>query len=141
MKGSTLAFAAQDDELVSVSYGIVPVADKVVKERRTVDVQNTGTSPVKYATAFTTSSTAGGASITVSPASITVPAGQTRSVTLTLTADPATLEKQIDPTSAEVLSGVPRDYVGMLTGRLVLTPEAGSELRVPVQAAPSWSAT
>ncbi|QDW61228.1 S8 family serine peptidase [Oerskovia sp. KBS0722] len=136
VKNSTLAFSAQDKELVSVSYGLVPVADKTVKERRTVDVQNTGSQTVKYAAAFTTSSTAGGASITVSPANLTIPAGQTRTVTLTLTADPATLAKQLDPTSAETTSGVPRDFVGMLTGRLVLTPESGSELRVPVQAAP-----
>ncbi len=136
VKNSTLAYASQDRELVSVSYGIVPVADKTVTVRKTVDVQNTGSASVAYAAAFTTSSTAGGAKITVSPANLTVPAGQTRTVTVTLTADPATLAKQLDPTSDESIAGVPRDFVGMLTGRLVLTPATGSELRVPVQAAP-----
>lgn len=135
---TTLAYASENPDLVSVSFGVVPVGEKTVKIRKTVNVVNTGSKNVKYSTAFTTSSSAGGATIDVTPKQVSVPKGQTKTVTLTLTADPATLAKELDPTSsAESLPGLPRDYVAMVSGRLVLTPTAGGdELRVPVQAAP-----
>ncbi|WP_265522893.1 S8 family peptidase [Oerskovia flava] len=136
-QGTTLAFAAQDPDLVSVSYGVVPVGADTVTLRKPVTVKNTGDEPVTYSTGFTSSSTSGGAAVTVTPAEVTVAPGRSGVVTVTLTADPTTLEKELDPTSSPTLLGVPRDVVSMVTGRVVLTPEGGgNELRVPVQAAP-----
>ena len=132
---TVLAYGSEDPDQVSVTFGVVDVADAPVTLKKTVTVQNTGSSAVTYGTAFATATTTGGATITTSPASLTVPAGQQRLVTLTLTADPATLEREIDPTSATSQGGVPREYVAALSGRLVLT-SGDSELRVPVQAAP-----
>ena len=134
-----LAYATADTGLVSVTFGVVPVGGTTVVQRKTVSVQNTGRSAVTYATSFARATTAGGATITTSPASITVPAGGTGLVTLTLTANPATLSKDLDPTQNATydLGGpIPRDFVAALSGRLVLTPRSGGELRVPVQAAP-----
>ncbi|WP_454049697.1 S8 family serine peptidase [Cellulomonas sp. Marseille-Q8402] len=132
---TVLAYGSEDPDQVSVTFGVVDVADETVTLRKTVTVQNTGTESVTYDTAFAAATTTGGATITTSPATLTVPAGQQGLVTLTLTADPATLEREIDPTSAVDQAGVPREYVAALSGRLVLT-SGDSELRVPVQAAP-----
>jgi subtilisin family serine protease len=135
---TTLAYASQASDLVSVAFGVVDVGAATVTKRQAVTVRNTGDTPVTYATGFTSSSTAGGAAVSVAPATVTVPAGQQTVVTVTLTADPATLEKELDPTSsADSGVGVPRDFVSSVSGRVVLTPTDGSsELRVPVQASP-----
>ena len=138
VNNTTLAYAAQDSDLVSVAFGVVDVGATTVTKRQAVTVRNTGSSPVTYATGFSQASTAGGATVTVSPKTVTVPAGRSQLVTVTLTADPATLAKELDPTSsADSGIGVPRDFVSSLSGRVVLTPtDGGSELRVPVQASP-----
>ncbi|MBN0041610.1 S8 family serine peptidase [Cellulosimicrobium cellulans] len=135
---TTLAYASQDSDQVSVAFGVVPVGKDTVTVRKTVTVQNTGDAPKTYATSFAQSSTAGGATVSVAPASVTVPAGQRTVVTVTLTADPATLAKELDPTSSDDSGlGVPRDYVSSVSGRVVLTPtDGGAALRVPVQASP-----
>jgi len=134
-----LAYATADADLVSVTFGVVRVGAETVVQQRGVTVQNTGPTTVTYATSFAGATTAGGATITTAPASITVPAGESRPVTVTLTADPATLAKDLDPTSVATYDlgvDIPRDYVATLSGRLVLTASSGARLRVPVQAAP-----
>ncbi|WP_435737094.1 S8 family serine peptidase [Cellulosimicrobium sp. PMB13] len=138
VSNTTLAYASQASELVSVAFGVVDVGATTVTKRQAVTVRNTGDAAVTYATGFTSSSTAGGATVSVAPATVTVPAGQQTVVTVTLTADPATLAKELDPTSsADSGLGVPRDFVSSVSGRVVLTPTDGSsELRVPVQASP-----
>ncbi|WP_182112989.1 MULTISPECIES: S8 family serine peptidase [unclassified Actinotalea] len=135
-RAEVIAYASQDPELVSVTFGVVDVAAETVVERRTVTVRNTGDEPRTYATSVSTATTAGSASITASPASVTVAPDDDAVVTLTLTVDPAGLTRDLDPTSEPLASGVPRDFVTTLSGRLVLTPEEGPELRVPVHAAP-----
>ncbi len=138
VENTTLAYASQDSDGVSLGFGVVDVGADTVTLRDTVTVRNTGDAPVTYATGFTQSSTAGGATVSVAPAEVTVPAGQQTVVTVTLTADPETLAKELDPTSSPDSGvGVPRDFASSLSGRVVLTPtDGGSELRVPVQASP-----
>ncbi|WP_250445033.1 S8 family serine peptidase [Actinotalea sp. C106] len=135
-----LAFATDDADLVSVTFGVVDVGAETLVDRRTVTVRNTGDTARTYATSVSQATSAGGASITAAPASITVPAGGSATVTVTLTADPASLEREIDPTSQEAYDlgiPIPREFVAAVSGRLVLTPEGGEgELRVPVHAAP-----
>ncbi|MDY6949476.1 MAG: hypothetical protein SXG53_27640, partial [Pseudomonadota bacterium] len=109
--------------------------------REQVTVTNTGNRSKRFDTSFAQATSAGGATVTTSPASLTVPAGDSRTVTLTLTVDPATLERELDPTSEPTYDlgiPVPRDYVATISGRLVLTPSGGDDpaLRVPVHAAP-----
>jgi subtilisin family serine protease len=134
-----IAFATDAPGLVTVAFGVVPVGDTTVVEQRTVTLQNTSGQDRRYATSFAQATAAGGAGVTASPAEVTVPAGGSAQVTLTLTADPATLARTIDPTSAswyDLGDYVPREYVATLSGRLVLTPADGAALRVPVHAAP-----
>ncbi|WP_315098493.1 S8 family serine peptidase [uncultured Cellulomonas sp.] len=130
-----IAYNTQNPDQTSVAWGVVEVGAETVVATKTVTVKNFGTTSKRYTTAVTSSSTAGGATITASPASITLAAGRSAIVTLTLTADPTTLERELDPTSAELQAGVPREYVAEVSGRLVLTSGA-QELRVPLQAAP-----
>lgn len=135
VQATTVVVNTDDTDQTSVSFGVVPVGDRPVVARRTVTVTNTGTTPVTYATSFLTSTTTGGASITATPASLTLAAGASGLVTLTLNVDPATLARDIDPTQAQTVLGVPRDYVSRLSGRLLLT-SGSTQLRVAVQAVP-----
>ncbi|WP_444663277.1 S8 family serine peptidase [Cellulomonas sp. CW35] len=132
-----VAYAAKDPALTSVAFGVVDVGATKVTRKSTVTVRNFGRSAQSYDASFAAASTTGGATITVSPARVTVPRGGKATVTLTLSVDPATLERDIDPTSSLEQGGLPREYVAALTGRLVLDSRSGDdELRVPVQAAP-----
>ncbi|MEZ0446710.1 S8 family serine peptidase [Cellulomonas sp. ICMP 17802] len=130
-----IAYNTQNPEQTSVTWGVVPVGASTVVQKKTVTVKNYGSTSKRYTTSVSSASTAGGATITASPAALTLAPGRSAVVTLTLTADPATLERQIDPTSEQVQSGIPREYVAEVSGRLVLTSGA-SQLRVPLQAAP-----
>ncbi|WP_317618958.1 S8 family serine peptidase [Cellulomonas palmilytica] len=133
-----IAYSSDDRNLVSVAFGVVDVADEVVTRKATVKVANFGSADRTYDTAFVAASTAGGADITVTPAQVTVPAGgKEATLTLTLTLDPSTLEREIDPTQELDQYGFEREYVTTLSGRVVLTStDDDQELRVPVQAAP-----
>ncbi|GEA84523.1 S8 family serine peptidase [Cellulomonas gelida] len=134
---NVLAYNAKNPALTSVAFGVVDVGPKTVVRTAKVTVRNTGRTLASYDASFVAASTAGGASITVHPTRVNVPPGRSTTLTVTLKADPATLERDIDPTSASVQSGLPREYVAGLTGRVVLDSRtAASDLRVPVQAAP-----
>ena len=136
---TVLAYAKDDPALVSVTFGVVPVGARPVVQRTKVTVMNTGASTQRLSTSFAQSTSSGGATISVSPARVTIPAGASRDVTVTLRVDPATVAKQLDPTSVagyDLGIAVPRDFVSSISGRLVLTASDGGTLRVPVQAAP-----
>ncbi len=135
-----IAYDSAARDLVSVTFGVVDVGAEEVVLRRTVTVQNLGAEgPATFSTGFEATSTTGGATITTTPATIEVAPGASRTVTVTLTADPDTLVREIDPTQDPVSAvGVPREYVASLSGRLVLEPtgEQDTTLHVPVHAAP-----
>ncbi|WP_232014295.1 S8 family serine peptidase [Cellulomonas fimi] len=132
---NVVAYNTQDPKQTSVAFGVVEVGAETVVQKKTVTVKNLGSASARYTTSVTTATTTGGATITASPASFTLPAGGSAIVTLTLTADPSTLSRDLDPTSSATTAGVPREYVSEVAGRLVLT-SGSQELRVPVQAAP-----
>ena len=132
----TLVHNAERPQQTSVSFGVVPLADEPVTIRKAVTVQNLGSTARTYSTAVTSSTTAGGATITAAPASLRVPAGGSGVVTLTFTADPATVAREIDPTmQAEQIPGLAREFVSQVSGRLVLT-SGDKEWRLPVQGTP-----
>lgn len=136
-----IAYDSTAPDGVSVAFGVVDVGAETVTLRRTVTVENLeNRGPVVLRPSFEAATTAGGATITASPSSITVPPGRSRTVTVTLTVEPGTLARDIDPTqSPDSGIGVPRDYVAALSGQLVLSPPrpgTGPTLHVPVHAAP-----
>lgn len=147
-----VAYDADYPERVSVSYGLVEVVDPV-SINRTITVENKGASSRTYDVTFQQMNDMNGAAFSVSPSSITVPAGGTRTVTVTLTADPALMsESQFpDPTTSPVQTGLlgtlPRHWLREEGGYVVLTENAGSPvapsaapiagtptLRIPVHA-------
>ena len=136
-----IAYDSSAEDVVSVVFGVVDVGVETVTLRRTVTVENLDNrGPVRLLPRFEPTSTTGGATVTVSPSSVVVPPGRSQTVTVTLTADPATLAREIDPTQdPDSGLGVPREYVAALSGQLVLAPPRGSDaapLHVPVHAAP-----
>ncbi|MBF0686152.1 MAG: S8 family serine peptidase [Cellulomonas sp.] len=140
----TLLYDAERPHQTSVSFGVVPLADEPVTIRKAVTVQNLGSTARTYSTEVTSSTTSGGATITAAPASLRIPAGGTGIVTLTFTADPATVARDIDPTQeVEQMADLPpsssgsrsREYVSQVSGRLVLT-SGSTQWRLPVQATP-----
>ncbi len=136
-----IAYDSGAPDAVSVAFGVVDVGEETVTLRRTVTVENLeNRGPVVFRPTFEAATTTGGATVTTTPSSITVPPGRSRTVTVTLTADPETLARDIDPTqSADSGVGVPREYVAALSGQLVLAPPrpgTGPTLHVPVHAAP-----
>ena len=132
----TLLYNAEAPQQTSVSFGVVPLADEPVTIRKAVTVQNLGSTSRTYSTQVTSSTTSGAATITAAPATLRVPAGGTGIVTLTFTADPATVARDIDPTQqVEQLPGLPREYVSQVSGRLVLT-SGDTQWRLPVQGTP-----
>lgn len=72
------------------SFGVI-LASAPRTETRTVVVSNLGTEPAALDVALEPSTSWPGATVTVSPETLDVPAGQTATVTLTLTVDPAAL--------------------------------------------------
>ncbi|MCV2394959.1 S8 family serine peptidase [Actinotalea sp. M2MS4P-6] len=132
-----IAYAKADPSLVSVTFGVVNVGTDTVTKTAKVTVKNMGRTTHYFDASFLQATGAGGATITVSPSSFKLTPNGTQTVKVTLTADPASLAKEIDPTSDPSALGLPREFVTTISGRLVLTDTAdGSTLRVPVQAAP-----
>ena len=136
-----IAYDADAADHVSVAFGVVDVADEDVVLERTITVENLDNprGAVQFRPRFEAATTTGGATITTSPSRVVLPPGRSQDVTVTLTVDPRTLEREIDPTSDAMSAvGVPREYVAALSGQIVLDPPGNSHmpLQVPVHAAP-----
>jgi subtilisin family serine protease len=122
---------------VSASFGVVevPVDGPVVTETRTVRVENTGSTSKDVTLSYAEATTQPGVSYTVSPTSLTVPAGGRADAVLTVRIDPAGLGRQLDPTMSPTQSGIPRAYVTTASGRLLVDTGSGAPLRLPVSTA------
>jgi subtilisin family serine protease len=129
--GTVIAYNTQRPELVSVSFGALEVLTTTTLTR-TVTVKNFGAAAKTYTTGFTADTTIPGVSYAVSPASITVPAGGTATVTVALTADPAQMRHVRDPLSEPVQGNpsLPRHYLSEAAGTIDLyapAPAPGSQ--------------
>ena len=133
-----LAYVTDDPGAVSVSFGAIEVTGPV-SLTKTIKVQNTGSSAATYATSYDAATSIPGASYSVTPASVTVPAGESAEVEVTFTVTGRDdLTKTADPTSGRmaVAYNIAREVLSSASGRVVLTPDSGVALRVPVYAAP-----
>ncbi|ACZ22418.1 subtilase family protease [Sanguibacter keddieii DSM 10542] len=133
--------AATDDAggLVTASFGIVEVGADGFTDSRTITVTNHGTDTASYTPEYLPRTTVPGVEYSVSPATVTVPAGGTATATVTLTvADPTQLRRTLDPTMEAAQSGIPRQFVSDASGVLELVPtdDARGSLRVSVFSAP-----
>lgn len=150
LANTVLAYVAEDPGAVSISFGPVAVADATTLTKH-ITVQNTGATGVSYTTGYLPTTTVTGVDYRVSPASVTVPAGGTASLTVTLSVpDAETLSQHqswdpthavVDPdygTPADPASGAPMDVLAEASGAVTLTPVSAATptLRVPTYAAP-----
>ncbi|HEY4278811.1 MAG TPA: S8 family serine peptidase [Conexibacter sp.] len=134
-----------DAGAVSVSFGPVEVTGAMTLTRH-VAVKNTSTTTAAaYDASYDAITTVPGVSYTVSPSTFTIQPGATQTVTVTFSVtSPALLTKTVDPTvgrlSAQRFTDggfAPRSTLSEASGRLLLAPQvSGSELRLPVYAAP-----
>lgn len=130
------ATGSELDGVVGLSFGPVPVTGATALSRE-VELRSFADRPLEYRTGYLPATELPGATFELTPDRVTVPAGGTARVTVTLRV-PGGLERKPDPTLDLLQGGKARSYRGELSGRLLLTPaEAGLPgLRVPLFAAP-----
>jgi len=142
---NVIAFDKGSPYRVSVTFATQDVT-QATTETRTVQVQNTGATPVTYDVTTSTFTALPGVTVTPGAATVTVNANASTDLTLTLTADPAAMTRAHDATVAETLTvnlppppttfTAPRSWLSETSGYLVLTPQGGgTTLRVPFLAA------
>ena len=140
LQNSVLAYAEAGSGVVSASFGPVEVGAAQVQGTRTITVANKGTTAAGYRVAYDPLVSQPGVRYTLSADRVTVPPGQTRTLTLTLTAVKDQLRKVADPT---VVTGTGRQFLGEASGRVLLTSVTGTgaDLRVPVHSNAKPSST
>lgn len=137
---------ADDPVAVSVSFGVLNVTKATSRSKtlRIADMRSSGGS-VTYAMSIDMINKVPGATYSVSPTSVALKPGQSKTVTVMLDLDPAKLIHRADPTVAlyPLGEGTPmRDFLTVSSGLVKATPNDGSpSLRVPVFSAPRPAST
>ena len=123
---------------VSVSFGQVEVSAKVTQDKH-VTVVNKGKDTATYDVTFDDRSQVGGVSFTLldkdgnALSSLTLKAGESASITVRMTANPAKMTHDREKTVAGTLS-LDRAWLSEASGLIMLTPAKGDALRLPVLA-------
>lgn len=117
---SVIAYSDDRPELVSVSFGSVEVLGTTTLTR-TITIKNKGSSPATYNLAYTPSNTIPGVSYALSASSVTLDAGATASVIVTMTANPSSMKHTHDPTISEAQGGRARPWLSEASGYVALT--------------------
>ena len=140
VQNTVLAYAQAGSGVVSASFGVVEVAEERVEATKTITVANKGDRAAVYRVSYAAAAEQPGVTYAFSDERVTVPPGQSREVTVTMTAVRDELLKVPDPT---VVTDTGRQFLGEASGRVVLTPVngQGGELRVPVHSNAKPSAT
>jgi hypothetical protein len=143
LQNTVLAYAEAGSGEVSASFGVVEVGQEQVEATKTITVSNEGDSAADYQVGYQASAEQPGVTYTLSADQVTVPPGETRTVTVTMTAVQDQLLKVGDPTVSQEGANAGRQVLGEASGRVVFTPVggSGSELRVPVHANPKPAST
>jgi len=135
----SLAYVVNDPGVVSVTFGTLDATGDLTRTKQ-VRIENDGASSNTYTLSVEDVDTLPGASFSVSPSSVTLPADTSREVTVTLTVDAAALTHKPDPSldldplgTGGVLD---RDWASYASARLVVNPTSGDTLNVPLYAAP-----
>ena len=139
LDNQVLAMVEDNPGQVSANFGVVEVSGPTTLTK-TIKVLNKGPAAAAYSAAYEPITTIPGVSYQLSTGQVSVDPGDTERFTVTMRIeDPATLRKVADPTIEKVQLDVARQFLADASGRIVLTPQAGSgavPLRVPVYAAP-----
>jgi subtilisin family serine protease len=137
LDNKVLVSVTDDPGEVSASFGPVAVTGPTTLTK-TIKVDNQSGSSETYDISYDAITSVPGVDYSVSPDQVTVAAGDSTTVTLTLQiADPSLLTKTLDPTMDQLQGGFPREFVADASGRVLFAPEdASPTLRVPVYSAP-----
>lgn len=140
LRNEVLAYAEAGSGVVTASFGVVEVDQERVSATKTITVDNKGSRAAVYRVSYDALVQQPGVRYSLSAQRLTVPPGQSRTVTITMTATQDDLLKIADPT---VVVDDGRQFLGEASGRVVLTPtnNRGETLRVPVHANPKPSST
>jgi subtilisin family serine protease len=136
---TSLAYVDDGSGAVSAGFGPIDVTKATQTVSKQVTVVNTGGSDQTYTLNYAAANAMPGASYSVSPTSLDVPAGTSKDVTLTLTLHRDTLVESLDNAVDPDPAGtgvIERSFIADASGDLLVTPTGGSDLRVPVYAAP-----
>jgi len=138
VNGTISLQSEENGDLLSASFGVVNVGTDPVVQTRTIRVGNDGADATTVDLGYAPRTETPGVAYEVSPAQVTVPAGGSVAVTLTLRIDdPAALRRTIDPTMSAVVDTAPRQFVTDASGVLQATGPAGTyPVRLAVYAAP-----
>lgn len=120
---------------VGVSFGSPEV---VVRQRlsRTVRVVNKGTTPTRLTLSWQPTVAQPGMSVSVSPQVVDLPAGGSASVAVLLDATAPAMGHRRGDDLSPTQSEAARAWLSELSGHLLLTPDSGPVVRLPVYAAP-----
>ncbi|WP_299166448.1 S8 family serine peptidase [uncultured Arthrobacter sp.] len=138
-----IAYAADDQALGSVNFGVMELGSEPVTEVRQITVENKSDVVKRYTASYLQASTMPGVEITVvpqvpvegDPDAFDVFGNGTATLDVTLQIDdPAELAKTIDPAAEVIQLGAPRQFLADVSGRIQL--EGENTLRVPVYSAP-----
>lgn len=143
LRNQVLAYAEAGSGVVSASFGVVEVAQEKVRETKTITVQNTSRRLAFYTVRYDEVVSQPGVRYSVSQPLLILLPGQTRQVTVTMTATQDKLRKTPDPTVVVDGDNAGRQFLGEASGRVVLKPllSRAPTLRVPVHANPKPSST
>jgi MYXO-CTERM domain-containing protein len=130
---TSVASAALDGR-GAVSFGAVIAAEPVSLER-SVRLENRGAAAVEYTASATQHHPLPGVTVSVEPATITVPAGFSAEARVILSLDPHALGvPSIDPVTPEQQFDLPRHYLNEAAGALRFEAGDGHVLRLPFYA-------
>ncbi len=140
LRNQVLAYAEAGSGVVTASFGVVEVDQEQVTATKTITVDNKGRNAAVYRVSYAALVAQPGVRYSLSAQRLTVPPGQSRTVTITMTATQDALLKVADPT---VVTDDGRQFLGEASGRVVLSPtnHRGQTLRVPVHANPKPAST
>jgi subtilisin family serine protease len=149
LNNRVLAYVQDNPGAVSVSFGPVAITGATTLTK-TVKVVNKSGAAASFTLAYHAITSVPGVSYQVSPSSLTIAAGVTKTFTVKLVVtNAAALTKTRDATVARTIDlggpqPVGREFVADASGRVALTPAGsytGPALRVPVYSAPRPAST
>jgi len=129
-----IAYDQASPELVSVSFGLIEAVGAYT-QTRTIELRNKGTSSVTYNVGLQNVVTEVGSSVAVSASSVTVPAGGTATVNVTVSGNPNTAGSfGRDASVANSQGGLLREWLPEVTGYVTFTAASQPTLRVSYHA-------
>ncbi len=145
----TLAYNADGSGSVSVSFGALDVTKKKTLTKKITVVNKRATSTASYTVGLDGVDSLPGATWSVSPSAVSLPAGGSATLTVSLTVDPKQLSHKPEPSlDLDPLgAGTPalyREWLSVTDGYVVLDPAGGTSagpVKVGVFAAPRASST